>query len=357
MYIKSGDTDIYIADFAQVLEQKLGHLSNNQIFVLVDKHTRKYCWPLLAEIPQLSDSRLLEVDFGEQAKSIDTVIEVWRQLTHFRADRHSVLINLGGGMVGDLGGFAASCYKRGMAFIQMPTTLLSMVDASVGGKTGVNFQGLKNQIGVFSQPQAVIIDSQFLRTLDRRQWFSGWAEMIKHALLQGPADFDALRRHNPGQISHKELNQLIARSVQIKHKIASSDFTETGVRKILNLGHTVGHAIESAAMHTENPLLHGEAVAYGLAVEVLLAKNVMNLDADLANSVVGYVLQTYQLPYRHLSKEHLMQLIQHDKKNAAGKLLFALLNREACPEYDIEVSSDEVMKAFCEFDEMYLRFS
>lgn len=353
MYLQSGTTEIYLAPAHQVLSSKLGHLSNKQLFVLVDSNTKKHCWPLLKTIPVLEDATLIEMGEGEYAKSIETVQKVWSSLTQAQAHRGSVLINLGGGVVGDLGGFAASCYKRGIQFIQIPTTLLSMVDASVGGKTGVNFEGLKNQIGAFSEPMVVIIDSAFLRTLDKRHLLSGWAEMIKHALLQGPDDFYLLTQKPPQQLSFKELSQLIARSVRIKQQVVDEDPREQGKRKILNLGHTVAHAIESVAMKANDSVLHGEAVAYGLAVELIIARNVLLTPSAYVDEVVNYILKYYKLSFASFDKKELIGKMQHDKKNAQGKMLFALLNKEALPQHDVLIEESMVEQALEEFSERW----
>ncbi|MGM0549970.1 MAG: 3-dehydroquinate synthase [Bacteroidota bacterium] len=357
MFIKSGSSEIYLAPVNQIIERKFGHLSNKQLFVLVDSNTKKHCLPLLQNCAILHQARLIEMQAGEEAKSIATVSEVWRALTQANADRGSVLINLGGGVVGDLGGFAASCYKRGIHFIQIPTTLLSMVDASIGGKTGVNFEGLKNQVGVFCQPMAVIVDPAFLRTLDKRQLLSGWAEMIKHALLQGPDDFFYLKEKTPQQLSFKELSSLIARSIKIKQQVVEEDPTENGRRKILNLGHTVGHALESISLQSSTPVLHGEAVAYGLAIELLIAHKVLKLNSSYVQEVVGYILSLYRLPFESFPKEALLKLMQHDKKNAHGNLLFVLLDEYALPKYDVKVLPPVVEQAVEEFSQMFRRFS
>jgi len=349
MYLQLENTDIYLAPANQVLLSKYTHLSNKQLFVLVDSNTKKHCWPLLKEASLLNNAEIIEMGVGEKAKSIDTVMHVWKKLTHAHAHRGCVLLNLGGGVVGDLGGFAASSYKRGVQFIQVPTTLLSMVDASVGGKTGVNFEGLKNQIGSFTEPISVIIDPMFLRTLDKRHLLSGWAEMLKHALLQGPDDFYLLAQKPPEQLTFKELSQLIARSVRIKQQVVEADPKEKGKRKILNLGHTVGHAIESLAMQLNQSVLHGEAVAYGLAIELIIAREVLQLDAAFVDEVVNYVLKLYKLPFASFNKKELVGKMLHDKKNAQGKLLFALLNRESLPQHDVCVSELIVKQALDEF--------
>lgn len=357
MYLQSENTDIYLAPANQVLLSKFTHLSNKQLFVLVDSNSKKHCWPLLKELSLLNDAEIIEMETGEKAKSVDTVMHVWKMLTDAHADRGSVLLNLGGGVVGDLGGFAASCYKRGIEFIQVPTTLLSMVDASVGGKTGVNFAGLKNQIGAFAEPMSVIIDPAFLRTLNKRHLLSGWAEMIKHALLQGPDDFYLLTQKPPEQLTFKELNKLIARSVKIKQQVVMADPREQGERKVLNLGHTVGHAIESLAMQLNLSVLHGEAVAYGLAVELIIAREVLQLDAAFVEEVVNYVLKMYKLPFESFNKKDLVGKMQHDKKNAQGMLLFALLNKESLPQYDVRVSEPMVEQALDEFANKWRSFT
>ena len=227
----------------------------SKIFVLVDTNTSEHCLPsFLQNVGNLKDYELIEIEPGEENKNILTVTSLWNSLTELGADRKSLLINLGGGVLTDMGGFVASTFKRGMKFINVPTTLLSMVDASTGGKTGIDLGNLKNQIGLFSLPEMVIVSSQFLSTLEARQMRSGLAEMIKHGLIANEAHWQRL--NNLDNLDLSNLDELIRQSVSVKIKVVNEDPTEQGLRKILNYGHTVGHAVETFYMNSESMLYH-----------------------------------------------------------------------------------------------------
>ena len=232
------------------LADAIGQCTYDKLFILVDEHTRELCIPVIKEAGFTADAELISIGAEDIHKNLDTLAYVWKQLGDRGATRHSLLINLGGGMVTDLGGFAASTFKRGIEYINVPTTLLAMVDASVGGKTGINFNGLKNEIGVFSPAEAVLIDSEFLKSLDMHNLLSGYAEMLKHGLISTPEHWAELLNFDFNKTDYKALQELVAKSVQIKEKIVECDPYETGIRKALNLGHTVGHAFESFALET-----------------------------------------------------------------------------------------------------------
>jgi 3-dehydroquinate synthase len=300
--------------------------STKKIFVLLDENTRKYCLPKIQHSIQDFDYVIIEIESGEKNKSIQTVEEVWQILTQKGADRHSLLINLGGGIIGDLGGFAASTFKRGMDFMNIPTTLLSQVDASVGGKTGINFQGLKNEIGVFNHPKYVLIDSSFNRTLDKRNILSGWAEMLKHAIISDYKDWENLIKQVIKNTGYKQLNQLIDRSVKIKNRFVEEDPNEKDIRKALNFGHTFGHAFESLFMDTSKEILHGEAVAQGMMCELYLSNKICGFPKEKMNNAVQYLIQTFVKPVISESDfNKIYEFIRHDKKNASNALNFTLL--------------------------------
>lgn len=327
MKINSKFTTIYIStEIHKILNEVFKEYNNRKIFVLVDENTKLHCWPLVKNVDQLKDPELIEIQSSELHKSIHSVEYIWKSLSEKGADRKTLLLNLGGGIIGDMGGFAASTFKRGIDFINIPTTLLSQVDASVGGKTGINFLGLKNEIGVFNHPKHVIIDSTFNRTLDKRNILSGWAEMLKHALIFDEKDWQNLTKYNINQTGFKELNQLIARSVQIKNHFVERDPDEKGIRKALNFGHTFGHAFESHFMNTEQNILHGEAVAHGIICEIYLSHKICNFPLKQIDEIVSYIFNTYKkLDLDFKDFENIFDFIGHDKKNEGLNINFTLL--------------------------------
>lgn len=327
MQVNTKFSTIYIStEIEKILLKILADFNNRKIFILVDENSKKYCLPRIEKINLLKRSELIEIESGEKNKSIKSLEKVWAKLTEKGADRASLLINLGGGIIGDLGGFAASTFKRGMDFINIPTTLLSQVDASTGGKTGINFLGLKNEIGVFNHPKQVLIDSSFNRTLDKRNILSGWAEMLKHTLIFDEKDWENLISHDIKQTGFKELNQLIARSVSIKNHFVEKDPQEKDIRKALNFGHTFGHAFESLFMNTGNEILHGEAVAHGMICELFLSNKKCNFPVEKMNNIVKYLLGLYsKIKIEENQFEKIFELITHDKKNDALNNNFTLL--------------------------------
>lgn len=327
MRINTKFSTIYIStEIRTILSEILKEHKNRKIFVLVDENTKTDCLPIIYDIDKIKKSEIIEIKSGETNKTIDSVEKVWKVLQDKAADRASLFINVGGGIIGDLGGFAASTFKRGIDFINIPTTLLSQVDASVGGKTGVNFYGLKNEIGVFNYPKYVIIDCSFNQTLDNRNILSGWAEMLKHALIFDEKDWKNLIGHNIKQIGFKELNQLIARSVNIKNHFVEQDPNEKNIRKALNFGHTFGHAFESFFMSSENEVLHGEAIAHGMICEIYLSHKICNFPVIKIDEIVSYILDTYKkLELKEKDFGKILELIGHDKKNEGLKINFTLL--------------------------------
>ncbi|MBN2636555.1 MAG: 3-dehydroquinate synthase [Prolixibacteraceae bacterium] len=263
---------------------------------------------------------------GENNKKISSVEQIWEFLSKNGADRKSLLINIGGGMLTDLAGFAASTFKRGLDFINIPTTLLSQVDASVGGKTGINFNGLKNEIGVFQEPVAVIISTDFLQTIDSENFISGFAEMVKHGLIHSTEHLQELQEFDTESINYEILGEIIRHSVEIKSWFVANDPTEKNIRKALNFGHTMGHAFESLAMEQNRPVLHGFAVAYGMIAELFLSVKKCNFPASDFESMTALLLKLYgKFGIKDQDFERLFELMTHDKKNEDDRINFTLL--------------------------------
>lgn len=299
---------------------------HDRLFVLTDTTTFRLCWPIVSSMPCFGTAQMITIGDTDDNKTLDSLTHVWTVLQQGGATRHSLLVNLGGGMVTDLGGFAASTFKRGIAYINVPTTLLSQVDASVGGKTGINFGGLKNEIGVFNNAVSVILSSEFLRSLDHRNLLSGYAEMLKHALLQNEEDWAELLRFDLDVIAYDGLGRLVAKSVAVKESIVEQDPTEKGLRKALNLGHTAGHALESLALEQGRTILHGYAVAWGLVCELYLSVVKCNFPKDKFRQTVQFIKEHYGDPYINCKQyECLYEFMQHDKKNEGDDINFTLL--------------------------------
>lgn len=316
----------------------------SQVLILVDRNTNDHCLPVFQSLmPDLVDYDIIEVDPGEENKNIDYCIGVWKTMLDFGVERKALLINLGGGVVTDLGGFAASTFKRGIDFIQIPTTLLSQVDASVGGKTGIDLDNVKNIIGTFTQPKAVYISSLFLKTLDDRQLRSGFAELIKHGLIQDADLYGRCKLISYGEIPR----ELIHQSVQIKNKVITEDPTEQGLRKILNFGHTIGHALEGYSLyHDPDPLLHGEAIAIGMICEAYLSHKLIGLSTNELADITSYFNELY--PRYNYSREQypqFLELMKNDKKNEHSKIGFSLLKAIGDCQFNIYVSGEDIEEA------------
>lgn len=304
----------------------LSECEHDRIFVLTDHNTRQKCWPLLSRFYSLKHAQCISIAPSDTHKDIDTLVQVWEALQQGGATRHSCIINLGGGMVTDLGGFAASTFKRGMDFINIPTTLLAMVDASVGGKTGINFGGLKNEIGVFSDSRFVILDTQFLQTLDAENIRSGYAEMLKHGLISEERMWAQLVDFDLAQPDLRLLQQMVGESVGVKERIVEADPHEKGLRKALNVGHTMGHAFESLAMKRGKPILHGYAVAYGMVGELYLSAVKAGFPTGKMRQTATFINTYYGRPDISCDDYgELIALMTHDKKNVGGTINFTLL--------------------------------
>lgn len=310
-------------DLQKALSEAIVECKHDKLFVLVDETTEQLCLPLIAGFDCMQEAQRIVIGATDTHKTLDTLSHVWAELQRMGATRHSLLINLGGGMVTDLGGFAASTFKRGLEYINIPTTLLSMVDASVGGKTGINFGGLKNEIGVFNNANCVILDTIFLRTMDAENLLSGYAEMLKHGLISNEQTWAELLSMDLNDLD--KLGDLVEKSVAVKQRIVIEDPTEHGIRKALNLGHTVGHAFESLALERK-PVLHGYAVAYGLVVELYLCCVKIGFPQDKMRQTVGLIKENYgKMPITCDDYPKLIELMHHDKKNVGTDINFTLL--------------------------------
>ena len=295
---------------------KLDILSYSKVAILVDENTKRDC---LHKLPKIDSHVIIEVKSGEHNKTISTCNYIWEKLTENQFDKNSLLINLGGGVIGDMGGFCASTFKRGIHFIQIPTTLLSMVDASIGGKLAIDFKNFKNQIGLFNNPKTVLIYPEFLDTLPKKILKSGFSEVVKHALI---ADRDLWNNISSKRFEDLDWLKIITTSVSIKNNIVLSDPYEIDMRKKLNFGHTYGHAIESFYLKKGTPVLHGEAVFAGMILETQLS----NLYPEEKLEIKNYILSNFSLPF-FPKKSDLLPFLINDKKNKLGKISFSLLNQ------------------------------
>lgn len=312
---------------------------HDRLFVLTDTTTLQLCWPLVSALPCFEEAQMITIGDTDENKTLASLTQAWTALQQGGATRHSLLVNIGGGMVTDLGGFAASTFKRGIAYINIPTTLLSQVDASVGGKTGINFGGLKNEIGVFNCAASVILSSEFLRSLDHKNLLSGYAEMLKHGLISDTESWAELLCFELGSglpsapeqseertTDYRRLGSLVAKSVAVKERIVEADPTEKGLRKALNLGHTAGHALESLAMEQGRTVLHGYAVAWGLICELYLSTVKCDFPKDKLRQTVQFIRQNYgDFVFDCKQYERLYEFMTHDKKNEGGIINFTLL--------------------------------
>lgn len=335
---------VFTHEAGRVLRESLQSTAPGGVFVLTDDTTREYCLGLFQDCGFM-DSHLISVPVGEHHKSLESVAQIWAVLSRQGAKRNSVLVNIGGGLITDIGGFAASCFKRGIRCINIPTTLLSQVDASVGGKTGINFNGLKNEIGTFSIPELVVIDNTFLKTLPLRQILSGYAEMLKHALLAGEDSLAEVMQADLNQAGEPGFLELIRKSVAVKASVVEADPKEKGIRKALNFGHTIGHAIESVAIDRELEIYHGDAVAYGMVVELYLSMKKLGFEAKHYEAVRKLVKERFPQYNPVADPEELYRLMLHDKKNEQNEVNFTLLRCPGKFEIDNYCSKEEILDA------------
>ena len=343
---------VFTEDAAAALNHALRTLEPDRVFVLADVTTQNLCLPRLRQGGVLPAADPIVIGATDTHKNLESLTHVWQSLQQGGASRRSCLVCLGGGMVTDLGGFAAATFKRGIRCVNLPTTLLSMVDAAVGGKTGINFGGLKNEIGVFRQPEAVIIDTGFLRTLDDENLRSGYAEMLKHGLIASEAAWAELLRFDLDHVDFGQLQRLVEKSIGVKERIVDQDPTERGLRKALNLGHTAGHALESLALAGQHPVLHGYAVAWGLACELYLSVVKAGFPQDMMRQTVQFVQRYYgTMGIQCNEYDRLLDYMKHDKKNVGGVINFTLLRAPGDILLDQTATQEEIFEMFDFFRE------
>ncbi|HMJ70047.1 MAG TPA: 3-dehydroquinate synthase [Cyclobacteriaceae bacterium] len=316
----------------------------SQIVVLTDRNTRLLCYPIVSSY--LPPHEIIEVEAGEIFKNIDTCQVIWQRMTDLRLDRHALMVILGGGVLGDMGGFCAATYKRGIDFVLLPTTLLAQVDASVGGKLAIDFNGIKNHIGVFQLPVSTLICTGFLKTLPFRELRSGYAEVIKHCLISDRGMWDEVRKHD---VTGQNWDTVIRHSVAFKSDVVTEDPKEKGRRKILNFGHTVGHALETWFLDTDERLYHGEAIAAGMIAESHLAMKKGLISSEEENEIVTYLTGIYgkiSVP----NDVGIIEIMRQDKKNKANKILMALPQGIGNAIWDVEVNEEQVIEALSFFE-------
>ncbi|MGL5786019.1 MAG: 3-dehydroquinate synthase [Bacteroidales bacterium] len=337
----------------EALKQVLEGATYDHIFILTDTNTEKCCLPLLPGFVR-KRGKVITIQDGDRNKTLEALASVWTYLSNHQATRKSLLINLGGGMVTDLGGFAASTFKRGMTFINVPTTLLGAVDAAVGGKTGINFNGLKNEVGVFSNAKYVIMSTEFFHTLTHGELLSGYAEMLKHALIDSEDTWTKVTAFDLEQIDYEKLTRLLGCSVKIKERIVGSDPHEKGLRKALNLGHTFGHAFESMAMSEKRDTPHGYAVAWGMICELYLSHIKKGFPVTKLREAVDFIKNYYgSFPFTCNDYETLYELMTHDKKNESGEINITMLSDIGEIQINQTADKEEIFQALDFFRECY----
>jgi 3-dehydroquinate synthase len=321
---------------SELITNFLNGKSYSKIGVLMDVNTEKFCYPLLKDA--LPAHEVISIEGGEEHKNLEACQQVWDKLTHFHFDRHSLLLILGGGVIGDLGGFCAATFKRGIDFVLLPTTLLAQVDASVGGKLGIDFQQYKNHIGVFCEPAATLISPTFLNSLPERELRSGFAEIIKHCLISDRSMWDVLKKKS---LTNQDWNVLIPHSVAFKKEVVETDPKEGGLRKILNFGHTVGHAVESYFLST-NRIFHGEAIAVGMICESFIGWKKNLLAKEELDEISAYLKQVYPTVTLPSVRQPILDLMSQDKKNKGNRILMALTKGIGQAVWDVEASAEEI---------------
>jgi 3-dehydroquinate synthase len=336
--------DASLQSLSDFLHQRQAQYS--KFYILVDEHTHELCIPLLlSRVRVLQSSEIIEMGAGEEYKSLQTATQIWETLIENFADRKTLILNLGGGVVTDLGGLVASLFKRGIDFVHIPTTLLGMIDAAIGGKTAVNVGGAKNMIGTFNPPQGVFISVDFLSTLNRRDLYSGFGELIKYGLIASKDLWQSIEKHELNE--NMELEWMIEECALIKSSIVSEDFHEKGKRKWLNFGHTAGHALEAFAMHGHiRTLMHGEAVALGMIIELQLSVQLLHFDPQCQQRIQHFILDNFDLyPIENKDFAKLIQWMKMDKKNQDSQVNFVLLSEVGVAHYDQKVEDQQILHA------------
>ena len=339
-------TDSYAIEFESGYDSLIEILDKkkySKIFLLVDENTENYCLNIFKDKTNLNP-QLIKIKSGEENKNIHTCIKIWNSLINLNADRKSLLINLGGGVITDIGGFSANTFNRGIDFVNIPTTLLSIVDASVGGKTGINQNGIKNKIGTFYDPKLVIVDTEYLKTLEQRQINSGYCEIFKHSLLSKEnSKLEYLMDCNEINFSL----DIIINSINIKNNIVVEDKYEKKLRKGLNFGHTIGHAIETHFMSSDKKLLHAEAIAIGIIIESYLSKQMYGFDIEKVDKIKNHLLTIFpKVKFNSSSINNIIKVMEHDKKNKDKQVNFILLSDIGKLIFDVNVPKSTILKAF-----------
>lgn len=338
---------IYTTNISEKIDALLQGKEYDKLFILTDENTHKFAMPMLADSSACAGATEITILANDTNKDINNLSSIWQQMCEGGATRKSLLINLGGGMVTDMGGFAAATFKRGIEHINIPTTLLGAVDAAVGGKTGINFCGLKNEIGAFKQPSAVLIDTRFFKTLSKEHLLSGFAEMLKHGLIKGEECYTKLLNFDISNPDYDELLLLVEESVALKEEIVEADPFEKSIRKYLNLGHTIGHAIESLAIKRNTPVQHGYAVAWGLVCEVILSHLKFSFSQNEIHRFSDYVKRNYGV-FTVSCNDYpfLYEKVTHDKKNESGRINCTLLKAVGEVEINVSITKEEVESSF-----------
>lgn len=345
--IKSTSYNIHIGtDCFEKINLFLKKQSYSKYIIICDENSFVHCLPtLLFNCPILNEAEIIELESGEENKNLETCNNVWGALTEINADKKSLIVNLGGGVISDLGGFVASTYKRGIDFINIPTTLLSMVDASVGGKTGIDFNGIKNHIGTITEPKAIFVNPEFLETLSERQIRNGYAEIIKIALIADKSFWLQLKK---GKVFYNE--KIITKAIELKNEIVKKDLHEKHLRKSLNFGHNIGHALESSMLTLNKDILHGEAVAAGMIMEALIAKNHKQITPKSCDEICGYINSVFsKVKITKEIKEMMLEFIKYDKKNVGESLCFALPKPIGQFDLNCIITMQEVEQAILEY--------
>ena len=342
--ITTSDYSIFIGEDLNILSSAIPFSKYSKVLLLVDENTERDCLEPLLPFIDHENVVKIKITSGEQFKNIHTCQSIWDQMISLGIDRSSLMINLGGGVIGDMGGFCAGTYMRGIDFIQIPTTLLSMVDASIGGKLGIDFKHLKNIIGLFQNPLGVYIHPPFLETLSNKELRSGFAEMLKHGLIADQNLWQNLTEMS--EVKPNNVQQWIAAAITIKKEIVEQDPTEQNIRKYLNFGHTLGHALESARLGHETHLLHGEAIAHGMIIESFISFKKLGLAKHQLDEIIHCISNHYEsIEITDQDCLSMLELVKSDKKNKEGKVLMVGLKSIGNPTYDLEINAADIEEA------------
>lgn len=338
---------IISSHFLDELRQAISNKKGTEIYILTDTKTKQYCLPKLLELNELKNAHMITIAHGDENKNVESAVKIWNYLSENYATRNSLMINVGGGMITDIGGFTAGTFKRGIEYINVSTTLLGAVDAATGGKTGINFLGYKNEIGVFQPAKAVIINVDFFRTLDNENIRSGFAEMVKHAMIHTKKDWNEILNFDLENIDFEKLKYLLQKNIEIKERIVEKDPTEKGIRKALNFGHTIGHAIESLSYKKQKPILHGYAVAFGLVCETYLSHIKLGFPKEEFLKLKYFIKENYgEYNCGCDAYDELIELMKHDKKNASkNEINFTLLSDVGEIKINQTATKEEIFEA------------